>query len=184
MVIGMCACSCAFRVCNFQNGLVAMETMEVFFFFYPIVMRLEDQVGNGFSLVEFVFNWINMGRHGRDRMVVGFTTTYMQSVLVSLSPLTSCVQIPLRRGAVDTTWCDKVCRWLVAGRWFSPGSPVSSTTDKPDRRDITEILLKVTLNTIIPNLSIESILSTFYILYYVIALSPSICRQNGFRAKT
>ena len=32
-------------------------------------------------------------------------------------------------------------------RWFSPGPPVSSN-NKTDRRDITEILLKVTLNTI------------------------------------
>jgi hypothetical protein len=35
----------------------------------------------------------------------------------------------------------------MAGRWFSPGSPVSST-NKTDRHDITEILLKVALNTI------------------------------------
>jgi hypothetical protein len=34
---------------------------------------------------------------------------------------------------------------LVTGRWFSPGTPVSST-DKTDRHDITEILLKVALN--------------------------------------
>ena len=31
--------------------------------------------------------------------------------------------------------------------WFSPGRPVSST-NKTDRHDITEILLKVALNTI------------------------------------
>jgi hypothetical protein len=31
--------------------------------------------------------------------------------------------------------------------WFSPGTPVSST-NKADRQDITEILLKVALNTI------------------------------------
>jgi len=31
--------------------------------------------------------------------------------------------------------------------WFSPGSPVSST-NKTDRHDITEILLKMALNTI------------------------------------
>jgi hypothetical protein len=43
--------------------------------------------------------------------------------------------------------CDKVYQWLVAGRWFSPGTPVSST-NKTDRRDITEILLKVVLNNI------------------------------------
>ena len=33
-------------------------------------------------------------------------------------------------------------------RWFSPGTPVSST-NKTDLHDITEILLKVALNTII-----------------------------------
>jgi hypothetical protein len=35
----------------------------------------------------------------------------------------------------------------VTGRWFSPGPPVFST-NKTDRHDITEILLKVALNTI------------------------------------
>jgi hypothetical protein len=38
--------------------------------------------------------------------------------------------------------CDKVCQWLVAGRWVSPGTPVFST-NKTDCHDITEILLKV-----------------------------------------
>ena len=40
-----------------------------------------------------------------------------------------------------------ICQWLTAGRWFSPGTSVSST-NKTDRHDITEILLKVVLNTI------------------------------------
>ena len=40
--------------------------------------------------------------------------------------------------------CDKVCRWFAAGRWFSLGTPVSST-NKTDRNDITEILLQVVL---------------------------------------
>ena len=35
----------------------------------------------------------------------------------------------------------------MTGRWFSPGPPVFST-NKTDRHDITEILLKVALNTI------------------------------------
>jgi len=51
------------------------------------------------------------------------------------------------RGVLDTALCDKVCQWLVAGQWFSPGTPVSST-NKTDRHDITEILLKVALNTL------------------------------------
>jgi hypothetical protein len=35
----------------------------------------------------------------------------------------------------------------VAGWWFSPGTPVASTK-KTDHYDVTEILLKVALNTI------------------------------------
>jgi hypothetical protein len=49
-------------------------------------------------------------------------------------------------GVLDTTLCDKVCQWLVTGRWFSPGTLASC--NKTDRHDITEILFKVALNTI------------------------------------
>ena len=48
---------------------------------------------------------------------------------------------------LNTRFCDKVCQWLVTGRWFSPGTLVSST-NKIDCHDIAEILLKVALNTI------------------------------------
>jgi hypothetical protein len=41
---------------------------------------------------------------------------------------------------------DKVYQLLAHGRWFSPGTPASSTT-KTGHHDIAEILLKVTLNT-------------------------------------
>ena len=41
--------------------------------------------------------------------------------------------------------CDQVCKWLATGRWFSPSTPVSSS-NKTDRHDITEILLKVAPN--------------------------------------
>jgi len=51
-------------------------------------------------------------------------------------------------GVLDTTLCDKVRQLLATGRWFSLGTPVSST-NKTDRHDITEILLKVALNTIV-----------------------------------
>jgi hypothetical protein len=42
---------------------------------------------------------------------------------------------------------DYVCQWLAAGRWFSPGTLVSST-NKIDRHVIIEIVLKVALYTI------------------------------------
>jgi hypothetical protein len=41
---------------------------------------------------------------------------------------------------------DKVYQLLAHGRWFSPGTPASSTT-KTGRHDIAEILLKLALNT-------------------------------------
>ena len=39
---------------------------------------------------------------------------------------------------------DKVYQLLALGRWFSPGTPASSTT-KTGRHDIAEILLKVAI---------------------------------------
>jgi hypothetical protein len=42
------------------------------------------------------------------------------------------------KGLLDTTLCDKVCQSLAAVRWFSPGTPVSST-NKTDLHDVTEI---------------------------------------------
>jgi hypothetical protein len=61
-----------------------------------------------------------------------------------------CLSLLMWWGVLSTTLCDKVCQWLASGRWFSPGTPVSST-NKTDRHVITEILLKTaSLNTITP----------------------------------
>jgi hypothetical protein len=59
-----------------------------------------------------------------------------------LSPLMLRVQTSIR--ARCTTLCDKVCQWLATGR-------SDSSTNKTDRQDITEILLKEALNTIKKN---------------------------------
>jgi len=56
-----------------------------------------------------------------------------------ISPLTLWVRIPLRRGVLVATLCNTKCQWLVTDWWISPCT---------DRHDITEILLKVALNTI------------------------------------
>jgi len=50
-----------------------------------------------------------------------------------ISPLMLWVRLPPK--ARCTTLSDKVCQWLSAGRWFSPGLPVSST-NKTDRHEI------------------------------------------------
>jgi hypothetical protein len=49
-----------------------------------------------------------------------------------ISPLMLWARILLRWGVLDTTFCDKVCQWLVAGLWFSPAlcfpPPIKLTT--------------------------------------------------------
>ena len=86
-----------------------------------------------------------------------------------ISPLTLWVWIPLRRGVLDT--CDSVCQWLATGRWFSPGTPVTSTT-KTDRHDMTEILLKVALNiiTLIQTTAVSTHLSNIMYIYKVLVM--------------
>ena len=93
-----------------------------------------------YILLDINFCLKTLGRRGRDRMVVEFTTTYAIGAYHHW-----CCEFESWSGC--TTLCDKVCLWLATGRWFSPGAPVSSTK-KPDRHDITEVLLKVALNTI------------------------------------
>jgi precorrin-6B methylase 2 len=96
-----------------------------------------------FSIVKIAcicVNWRQWGPRCRDRLVIGFITTYAISFYHHW-----CTEFESR-----SRWCVqhyvKVCQRLATGRWFSPGSPVSST-NKTDRHDITEILLKVALNT-------------------------------------
>ena len=63
-------------------------------------------------------------RRGRDHMVVGITTT----CAISAYHILSCEFEPRSwRGVLDTVLCDNVCQWLGTGRWFSPGTLVSST---------------------------------------------------------
>ena len=78
-----------------------------------------------------------------------------------LSPLMLWVRLPLRARCL----CAKVCQWLAAGLWFSPGTLVSST-NKTDRHDIAEILLKVSLNTIKPNQTNQLIYSSLISIFF------------------
>jgi hypothetical protein len=71
------------------------------------------------------------------------------------------------RGVLDATLCDKVCEWLATGQWFSPVSSFIKT----DHHDITEILLKVALNTINQ--------STIYIIQHISPmLKPTFMMSN------
>ena len=114
-----------------------------------------------YSLVCDVISYTRDCR-GRDRIVVGFTTT---SYAISVYPTNVMSSNPAQARCTRTTLCDKVCQWLAASRWFSPGTPVSST-NKTDRHDITEILLKVAFNTI----------TLYYIYIYIIHIDGGICK--------
>ena len=74
-------------------------------------------------------------------------------------PLKLWVRIPHMGRCTRYNICDQVYQWLAVGRWFSPGTLVSSTS-KTDRHDITEILLKVALNIIPPTIIHKSIYIT------------------------
>jgi hypothetical protein len=83
-------------------------------------------------------SWVSINS---DRMAVGFTTTCAISAYHHLS----CEFEPRSwQGVLDATLCDKVCQWLATGQ----SSTQVSSTNKTDRSDITEILLKIALNTI------------------------------------
>jgi hypothetical protein len=93
--------------------------------------------GKGYILFVFVF-WYLRGCHGGDRMVVGLTTAYA----ISAYPHWGC-EFESRSwwGVLDATLCDKVWR-RVNG--FPLGTPDFST-NRTDRHDIAEILLKMAL---------------------------------------
>jgi len=101
-----------------------------------------------------LLNWIILDSEKKVLHNINCTTKCRALIVTSkwheILQLTLWVRIPLRQGVLDTTLCDKVCQCLATGRWFSPGTPVYST-NKTDCHDITEILLKVVLNTITPS---------------------------------
>ena len=106
------------------------------------------------------------GRGGRDRMVIRVIATRAISDCHHLS----CEFEPRSwRGVLDKTLCDKAWQWLATCRCFSPGTPVSSN-NKTYRHNIIEILLKVTLNTIL-TLTLFILRSVIMHCYFMVSFS-------------
>ena len=75
-------------------------------------------------------------------MVVVFKCNYVQSVRITTKVVSS---NPVHGEVYSiSTFYDKVFQSLATSRWFSP----VSDTNKTERHDIAELLLKVALNTI------------------------------------
>jgi hypothetical protein len=67
---------------------------------------------------------------------------------------------------------------FVSGQWFSPGTPVS-LTNKTDRHDIAEILLKVALIIIEPTNQFRSYVSDMAKLSEIDFIFNSVLAING-----
>ena len=90
------------------------------------------------TLKPFLINMLEMherDRRSRDRMVVGFMTTYVISTFHHYS-----CELQSRSG--DTTICNQICQWLAIGRSFSRGNLVSSI-NTTDFHDITENIVEI-----------------------------------------
>jgi hypothetical protein len=79
------------------------------------------------------------GRRNRDRMDLQL---HAQSVHITIQNRK--FETGSGRGVLDTTLCDKVCQCIATRKLLSKGTPVFST-NKTNRHDITEILLKEAL---------------------------------------
>ena len=115
-----------------------------------------------------------------------FTEFVVSFFLIFVGDTLLWVRTPLTRGVLDTTLCDKVCQWLATGQCFSPATPVSSI-NKTDRHDITEISLKVVLNSINQPLTSNSILygvmsgNILFIIWSVENMNPDVTpKQDVF----
>jgi len=122
------------------------------------------------------------------RIVILFFTNMMYTYLISCSfflPMrklfeiaqVSCKTKIILRWSIYLPlkyWVNR-CQWLTTGWWFSLGTPVSST-NKTARHDVTEILLKVALNTINqpnqPTLPISPLLEMIY--YFLVSTCKSL----------
>ena len=111
---------------------------------YFTIKIYRDDISYKTCVWSICFNWtikyvpINRGCCGRDRMVVGFTISAYHHLCCEFEPHSSEVYL-IQHYEI------KLCQWLAASQWFS----LVSSTNTTDLHDITEILLKVALKTII-----------------------------------
>jgi hypothetical protein len=126
---------------------------SLFVFFCPFVFFcIELLYRNCIYLISYI---VYFGRHSKfDDAIIAIN---IRAAMSNLDTPMECYSICKKHSSLyfqivesrtgDTTICDKVCQWLVTGRWCSPDPPVSST-NKTDDHDIMEKLLKLALNTI------------------------------------
>jgi hypothetical protein len=88
----------------------------------------------------FVY-WWTWQQHEKHLIIYGRIYNYKPYLKIRIWELNIC-SMPCHKSFMT------VCQALATGRWFSPDPPVSFT-NKTDRHNTTEILLKVVISTII-----------------------------------
>ena len=104
-------------------------------------------LSHGISDLNITWRWI--WRSSEESSWSSSCGTWIYNYLCNqcLSPLMLWFESRSWWGVLDTTLYDKACQWLVTGRCFLRVLPFPPP-NKTNRHDITEILLKVALNTI------------------------------------
>ena len=143
---------------HYENFHIKLKQVS----FIPLFWKVVTQFSHNLDYFCPFNDYFLIDRGCHDSMVVGFTTT----CAISECHQWSC-EFEYRSwwGLLDTTLCDNVYLWLMAGQLLSSGIPISCT-NKTDGYDITEILLKVALNTTIHSLyliNIKPIMGDIYI---------------------
>jgi hypothetical protein len=116
-----------------------------------------------YLMIKVIFSLQCLGPSS-DRMVVGFTTVPIASKSCEFEPVHSKVSLVYS------------IQHYATGRWFSPFTLVSFT-NKTDRHDMTEILLKVALNTISLNTTYIHV-SLGYIARFTVNNHRLICLNH------
>ena len=109
---------------NFYPTLPNLDTCECDTYCKQVLNRYNIYNGSNDDVIYRTFIW-NWGRRGRDRMVVGFTTTY--AISAYHHALMLWVRIFDQGEVYNIMWYSL----FVTGRWFSPGPPISEETEGP-----------------------------------------------------
>jgi hypothetical protein len=121
-----------------EHGVIILNFIQMYIIYLIFITQSEKNSSFVNLHQEYVFILI---RGAVVAMIVWYLDLqlHVQSVPITTKVVSS--KPRSQRGVLDTPLSDKVCRWFPLGT-------LVSCTNKTNRRDITEILLKVALNTI------------------------------------
>ena len=144
----------------------------------------ESQIKRTFPIIQYINIWYTLfcffSNHGLVLSTIRFfaiSTTSGETYSDDFVPFFYTIVLYIR---FRLNKSDKVCQWFVTGRWFSLGTP-DFFTNKTDRHDITDILLKMALNTITqtkPNVYKNIYDFVVLLLYWFIPLRNSYFRLD------